>query len=191
MTYYITATGRQIDLATIKENDICLQDIAHHLTKICRFGGALPFDKHYSVAQHSLHLVAWAKKRKYSKDTLRALLMHDAAEAYLGDVLSPIKTHLNDYKMWEEKIAKLIQNKYRLWYTEEILSVITDLDKRILIDEVEFFLPTYLNDFLDQNPNTQPLKITLYNEFDADAEMLKFTYDCFLDTCKFLEITDY
>lgn len=82
-----TFTGRQVWPAMIEPGDICIEDIAHHLANICRFNGAC--SRHYSVAEHSLlvseilprHLQLWG-------------LLHDAAEAYTGDVVRPLKRRM-------------------------------------------------------------------------------------------------
>ena len=84
MTTITTASGRTIDLFSPSTADIDIHDIAEHLSKLCRFTGACrPF---WSVAQHSL-LVS----RLCHPDAALAGLLHDASEAYLGDVSSPLK----------------------------------------------------------------------------------------------------
>ncbi len=80
----IIYTGRDVNPLNMTLDDIDIVDIAHHLSNICRFGGATR--EHYSVAQHcvlvSLHV---------PKDEALAGLMHDAAEAYIGDFVAPLK----------------------------------------------------------------------------------------------------
>ncbi len=85
MNKLITYTGRRIDPFEIEAEDICIRDIAHHLSNICRFNGAT--QRFYSVAQHCVHvstecpdgLALWG-------------LLHDAAEAYIGDIIRPVKS---------------------------------------------------------------------------------------------------
>lgn len=88
---------------------ICIEDIAHALSLQCRFTGHCKF--HYSVAQHSV-LVSYLCN---DEDKLHGLL-HDASEAYIADVSSPIKRlpQLSGYKLIEEKIQKTIYNKFGL-----------------------------------------------------------------------------
>lgn len=84
----MTFTGKRVDLARINFDDICLKDIAHHLSLICRFGGACRV--HYSVAQHSL-LVAQLLVARRRRDLAMWGLLHDAPEAYYGDIVTPLK----------------------------------------------------------------------------------------------------
>jgi uncharacterized protein len=73
-----------------RPDEIRLVDIAHALSKLCRYGGqCLSF---YSVAEHSLLVASKAP------DHLKLVaLMHDASEAYLLDIPRPIKRHLAGY----------------------------------------------------------------------------------------------
>ncbi len=190
MTYYITRSGRKIDIQNLSIDDICLIDIAHHLAKICRYGGALSLEQHYSVAQHSLQLASWAMKQGHSLDVQRALLMHDATEAYLGDIVSGLKTSLPDYEKIEGKVAQLIKNKYQLWYNDEILKIIKEADNRIILDEALYFMPDQYPYFSEQLTGLEPLGIDLYNELGS-SKGPNFTYQCFLDAAKLLFIADY
>ncbi len=102
-----THTGRIIDLARFTEEDICIEDIAHALSQIIRFTGHAKAP--YTVAQHSL-LVAEIAPPQHR---LWALL-HDASEAYLGDVASPLKALLPQYQDLEEKFQKVIAGRFAL-----------------------------------------------------------------------------
>ena len=82
-------------------------DIAHALSLICRFGGHC--DRFYSVAQHSI-LVSHLCPERFK---LWGLL-HDASEAYLGDMPRPLKAMLPDYRNLESKIQKLVWEEYDL-----------------------------------------------------------------------------
>lgn len=77
---------------------IALPDIAHALSLQCRFGGHTR--EHYSVAQHSLLVVRILVHMGAEPDAQLAGLMHDAHEAYIGDVPTPIKHALGD--LWFE-----------------------------------------------------------------------------------------
>ena len=85
---------------------VCIEDIAHALTYQCRFGGHLT--KFYSVAQHSLNCSYLINN---DKNKLAALL-HDASEAYLLDIPSPIKKGLSNYKEIEDKLMTVIAEKF-------------------------------------------------------------------------------
>jgi len=79
-----TFTGKQFFPLDPDPADVCVEDIAHHLSQTCRFVGACR--KFYSVAQHSVYVAQLCGL------TFRMHgLMHDAAEAYVGDISRPIK----------------------------------------------------------------------------------------------------
>ena len=82
-------SGQYIDLLAPEVEAIYLEDIAHALSQICRFGGHTA--TFYSVAEHSL-LVASLLWRQFGDPELAAVgLLHDATEAYLGDMVRPLK----------------------------------------------------------------------------------------------------
>lgn len=107
MTMMQTFTGKVIDLANFKEDDVRLPDIAHALSLINRFTGHSV--EPYSVAQHSV-LVSRIVEERHA---LWALL-HDASEAYIGDVATPLKTMLPNYRELEEQIQRAIAQKFGL-----------------------------------------------------------------------------
>lgn len=185
MTYFIMHSGRQIDLSSLTSKDIRLEDIAHHLTKICRFGGALNLDQHYSVAQHSLLLVRHARSRRYNINIQRALLLHDATEAYLGDIVTGLKSLLPDYNALETKVQELINKKYNISQSPYVKQIVKELDTRIVLDEALFFSPQHYPHFKKQLPDMEPLGIELTNEYD-----LKDIYRSFLRNCDYLGIRD-
>lgn len=132
-TKIVTATGRLFDLANPSPSDVHLQDIACHLAQICRFTGATRH--HYSVAQHCV-LVAECVP---FKDRLAALL-HDAAEAYLGDVSAPLKALLPDYRRLEATVHAAICASFGI--PAAIPATVQDADARILHDEACALLPS-------------------------------------------------
>lgn len=85
-----TWTGRRIDPLTMTSADVDIKDIAHALARQCRYNGHTW--GHLSVARHSLwvsdHLID-----KYGIVLGAAGLLHDAAEAYVGDMIRPLKNH--------------------------------------------------------------------------------------------------
>ncbi len=83
--WILTNAGEPFDLLSPKASAVRIEDIAHHLSLLCRFTGACR--THYAVAQHCVHVASLVP----GKMALAALL-HDAHEAYIGDFSSPLKT---------------------------------------------------------------------------------------------------
>lgn len=92
--------------------DIKIEDIAHSLSLMTRANGHL---KHfYSVAQHAINCYKEAKARGYSERVQLGCLMHDASESYISDLTRPVKSLLSEYFVIEEKLQRLIYEKYGL-----------------------------------------------------------------------------
>ena len=104
-----TFTGKVFDLKILDPESICIQDIAHALSHVPRFAGHL--QEHYSVAQHSV-LVSLLVPKEHRL----AALLHDASEAYIGDMPTPFKKLMPDYKKLEEKLMQAIANKFDFQY---------------------------------------------------------------------------
>lgn len=101
MTWMLTHSGRKMDLAAPASHAVHTSDISHALGNLCRFGGHTR--SFYSVAQHSV-LVA-----TLLPDELKlAGLLHDAAEAYLGDVIQPLKLLLKEFPQQTRDIVDLV-----------------------------------------------------------------------------------
>lgn len=91
MTAWIrTYSGARYYPAAPRPEDVRIVDIAHHLSMLCRFTGAVR--RFYSVAEHSV-LVS----RMVHPDLAFQALMHDATEAYINDIASPLK---RSWLMW-------------------------------------------------------------------------------------------
>lgn len=87
--FMITRTGRKFMPASFSDADIDICDIAHALSNLCRFNGHTA--RFYSVAEHCLHVADLLEHMDCDRETVLAGLLHDAAEAYTGDIISPIK----------------------------------------------------------------------------------------------------
>ena len=128
-----TYTGKYVNPLDLNFDDICIEDIAHHLSNICRFTGAGPF---YSVAQHSVQ-VSWLCRG--SREFALAGLLHDAAEAYLNDMASPVKRDpiMAGYVEREEEATRVIFGA--LGVNPEYLSLVKEHDDKMYFNEVEWF----------------------------------------------------
>jgi hypothetical protein len=121
-----TAYGRQFWPLDPRPGDVYIDDIAAALSKMCRFGGHCR--RFYSVAEHSIHVA-----RAASQENRFAALMHDASEAYLCDIVRPLKPFLANYSEIEAALEKCIAERFKLawpWAPE-----IKNLDSAMLSTE--------------------------------------------------------
>ena len=89
MTWIQTISGKKFSLVDPQPEDVCIEDVVAALTHIARFGGhARQF---YSVAQHSVHV-----SDILPEEHRFAGLLHDAPEAYYGDITRPLKGVLRE-----------------------------------------------------------------------------------------------
>jgi hypothetical protein len=131
-TYIRTFTGRQCWPLNPKPEDICIEDIAHALSNICRFGGHVR--EFYSVAQHSV-LVS----RTVPPDLALCGLLHDASEAYLCDIMRPIKPHFPGYAEVEERLMTAIAQVFDFQWPPP--PEIKAADMRLLVTERRDLMP--------------------------------------------------
>ena len=108
--YITTYTGKHIDPVHPISDLICIEDIAHALSLICRGNGQVK--TFFSVGQHCINCAREALARGYSNRIAFACLLHDASECYLSDVPRPFKKTLTGYKEQEENLLNLIYQKY-------------------------------------------------------------------------------
>ncbi len=121
-----TATGQAFWPLDPHPDEIHIEDIAAALSKLCRYGGHTR--KFYSVAEHCV-LMAHA-----APDGFRlAALLHDASEAYLSDVIRPIKRHLTNYEAIEADLERAIARRFTLEFP--MPAEVKRLDNAILADE--------------------------------------------------------
>lgn len=108
-----TVSGRGLSLLEPNPDDVQITDIAHSLSQINRFNGNTAWG--YSVATHSLQAQeAVASIGGSAVEQLEAL-MHDAAEAYVGDISTPVKALLGDkFRDIEGRVMDAILRRFRL-----------------------------------------------------------------------------
>lgn len=110
-----------------RAEEVDLEDIAHALSMLCRYNGHV--STFYSVAEHSV-LLSFIVPAEFAMEAL----LHDAAEAYIGDITRPFKSCLGDsYKGAEEGIEAVIAAVFGTLYP--LPEVVKEYDTRILNDE--------------------------------------------------------
>jgi hypothetical protein len=108
----MTASGQLLDLLALKTDDIRAQDLGRALAMTCRFGGHVR--EFYSVAQHSVHVAQLLPPSLQLHG-----LLHDAAEAYIGDLITPVKEHMPGFKELQARIEYVIFEAFGLRPTEQ------------------------------------------------------------------------
>lgn len=184
MKWMSTAYGNKItfDESGNVSGKIMIQDIAHHLAGINRYAGAIisvkkPFEPaFYSVAEHSVLI-----STQVSKKAKLYALMHDAAEAYIGDIIRPIKT--DDQRLIENKLMDMIIKQFGITVTDEIKKEVKHADVCMLASEFSYFKRTHEKEFLEENGLTEkdrlPVFIQELDPANAKRQFLgQFRYLC-------------
>lgn len=177
-THITTYTGKQFDFLNPKPEDICIEDIAHALACINRFRGHTRIP--YSVAEHCVRASYVPVGNPLDN------LLHDAAEAYIGDVPTPQKQNMgwnfyNGECKWfdgpwffevENDILICIYTALGLDY--EKAQDIHQADKIMLATEIRDIMPTG-HDYVFLDPNIKPLphKIKPWSWKYAETEYLR------------------
>lgn len=107
MNWILTSTGKRCDLFEPDADMIDPRDISHALAHLCRFNGHTR--EFYSVAQHSC-IVAELVPEEHKL----AALLHDATEAYLGDMTRSLKQWMPDYRGFEDVIWMRVCERFDL-----------------------------------------------------------------------------
>jgi 5'-deoxynucleotidase YfbR-like HD superfamily hydrolase len=110
-------SGRRLDLLDPSPLDVELEDIAHGLARVARWNGQTKGPHIFSVAQHSLLVEAIAGHLDPALPNVGRLtvLLHDAPEYVIGDVISPFKAVIGDvYKVVEKRLLGAIHLRFGL-----------------------------------------------------------------------------
>jgi 5'-deoxynucleotidase YfbR-like HD superfamily hydrolase len=160
-----TYSGRRFTPTNPNPDAIVVQDIAHSLSMQCRFSGHC--ESFYSVAQHSV-LVSYICDHN---DALWGLL-HDASEAYLVDVPSPLKRsgHFQGYIDFEKKVQEAICRRFGLTMTEP--PSVKRADKTLLATEARDLMSPLRTDWT-QPCEPLPFKIEPLSQQDAKNLFMK------------------
>lgn len=130
----MTYTGILMDPLDPNSEQIRMEDIAHALSMLSRANGHFP--EIHTVAQHCLECANEARARKLSRQIQLFCLLHDGAEAYLGDFISPVKERMPAYKEAERELLTMIYEKFagRVPSAEE-KKLVKEIDKTLLYFE--------------------------------------------------------
>lgn len=106
--WFTLISGKQFWPLDPRPEEIEITDIAHALSHICRWGGHCK--RFYSVAQHSVMVARMGE----TIEEKRWGLLHDAAEAYIGDMIRPLKRQMREFQTAERVLLSTIANRFDL-----------------------------------------------------------------------------
>jgi uncharacterized protein len=141
-------SGAWFDFGAPASSNFTIEDVAHGLANICRYSGQCR--RFYSVAEHSMLVSETAIGFE-----LEALL-HDAAEAFIGDITRPLKQMLPEYKKIENEVEEAILMRFGL--TTPLPLEVKDADLRVLAAEQSQIMPQGTDDWArEQNVVPAPV----------------------------------
>lgn len=129
-----------------RADEVHYDDLVVGLARECRFGGQIR-DSHYSVAEHCVIVSAYAEREARARgwepgeiaDVAREALLHDASEAYIRDLVRPVK-HLpcmRGYRRMEARIQRAVFEHFGVEPTKHTTALVKEIDDRVLVDEIE------------------------------------------------------
>jgi len=130
-SWFQTYSSIEFYIMDPREDEILIEDIAHALAYSCRYNGHCKY--FHSVAMHSV-LVSQVCK---PENALWGLL-HDASEAYTGDMVKPLKRHMEEFKRIEDQLMKTICHKFGL--PEEMPEDVDAADLSLLALERQYLM---------------------------------------------------
>lgn len=126
---YMLGNGSVVDLGQdLDTSKVGILTISSALSKICRFNGHTR--EFYSVAEHSIYVAS----RFTDRDLKRVALLHDAAEAFIGDISRPLKTQIVGLDEIEERLWKGLMSLYNL--PEQIPEDVREVDDALCRQEL-------------------------------------------------------
>lgn len=146
-----TYMGRQFYPMDPSPDDVDGLDIAHALSLLCRYNGHV--QRFYSVAEHCV-LMSEAVSAEHA---LWALL-HDATEAYVGDMVRPLKRSMPDYVRAEDRVMRAIAERFGI--ADSMPADVKAADNRILLTERAALMPS--NGHAWVVDGLEPLPVTIH-----------------------------
>ncbi len=169
-----TYSGHMLDLSNPDDAVISAEDLAHHLARVCRFGGSI--DGYYSVASHCVYVSRQLQAEGHSPYVQAAGLLHDAAEAYLGDVVSGLKRLLPDYRKIEDVWTRRIEDAFDVYWANRSYPTgraVKDADLRARLSETrDLFRETPYDriHLIGGEDGLEPYAARVVEEAPCDAE---------------------
>jgi uncharacterized protein len=177
-------SGRRLDLLDPSVLDVEIEDIAHGLARVARWNGQTAGAHIFSVAQHTLLVEAMARRRtSLDKRARRAILLHDAPEYVVGDMITPFKAVIGDsYKAVEQRLLTAIHVRFGLpaALPAELIRLIKTADREAAYLEatrLAGFAPAEAKRFFGTPPDVPPALerdyLTPWRADEAEKRYLK------------------
>lgn len=174
----ITKSGEYFNFLETEYNVVLLDDIAAGLSRICRFGGQLQDGVWYSVAEHSILCTELAKADGIKDSTLlKSILLHDASEAYCGDVVKPLKILLGEsYSDIEGKVEDAIAKSFDVDFRGNH-DIIKKYDIEMLYAEKSVLFPDFFGIHLDKSVRKVEPSF-MFKDFESVKELfIEYYYE--------------
>lgn len=155
MSNHITTyTGKYFEPANPDPDMICIEDIAHALSLVCRANGHVK--SFWSVGQHCICCAKEAQARGLSNRLILACLLHDATECFMSDVPSPYKHELPEFRKHEKILLDIVYKKYLgSTLSQEEEKQLKEIDDTMLWYDLHYLLRD------DQERKAPPIHIQL------------------------------
>lgn len=164
----LTYTGKLVRPLDLKVSDIVVADIAHALANIARYNGHT--DVRLSVAEHSVRCARRVPKGHPDRPWL---LLHDAPEYLLGDLVAPLK-YLPEFAFYlevEEQVMSVICERFGLPIEEP--EIVHEIDMAMRATEMRDLKPPLPKSKQKGMPEPYPFKIVPWSAYAAEREFLK------------------
>ena len=182
-----TYTGQMFDLLDPQPCMIVATDIIVSLSRICRFNGHCKY--FYSVAEHTVWVTEETSKLSGQGDIDRLVklaVLHDAAEAYVGDLCRPIKRLVPEFHRVEWRILNAIFERFDFIPTSKEWEIIHKIDDTVLLEEARILMPSKGIDWRENRDSSEMrLSLDCWQPEDAAVQLRTVFRDVFW------EIKDY
>ena len=149
--FILMNNGSKIPVFSPQPEDIDIEGIARCLSMQCRYNGNC--DRFMSVAEHSVNC-SIAAERYYPDGGVElqfAALLHDAAEAYVGDLIRPVKVFCDKYTEAEDVFEAAIEARFSIDHT--LRKIVKEIDVRMCTTEMEQLFAGYSPGVLPNMPD--------------------------------------
>jgi len=135
---FVTMSGVEMRLLDFSVDDVRLEDIAHGLSNMCRYGGQCR--KFYSVAEHSVLVSRYVEHVSPIPGLEKSGLMHGGSEAYIIDLPTPLKVLCPGYQLIEKHFERVIFEAFGLSFGFRH-PVVKECDFRMYLRERSILMP--------------------------------------------------